>query len=329
MTPRERIARQVRARFAAPDGRPAVKPAPPDARLLPPGSVAFDVHADVTSMMIGGISSLLLQMLHPKALAGVWDFSNFRTDMGGRLRRTAAFIAVTTYGEREQAEAAIARVCRIHSRVSGHLPDGTPYKADDPQLLAFVGVTEALSFLDAWVRYREPLMLLRDQDRYIAEMARISRLLGANPMPETRRDAERFLLAVRPQLKVDSRTREVATLILTAAPPPPPAAHPRHGASPPPPPPGRGRSAPALGPPHARPFGRRIAHATAARRRHKHGRSAQMGPECTQPSASVSVGSNRYVMCVMQRFQSCVTPGLTRGQACSWHDFLHGNVLTY
>jgi uncharacterized protein (DUF2236 family) len=222
MTPRERIAQAVRAQFAEPGtARPAVTPAPPHARLLPEGSRAFDIHADVTTMMIGGISSLLLQMLHPKALAGVWDFSNFRNDMGGRLRRTAAFIAITTYGEKAAAEAAIARVRRIHTKVAGHLPDGLPYRADDPELLAFVGVTEALSFLDAWVRYRDPLMLLRDQDRYIAEMAHISRLLGADPMPETRREAERFLFAVRPQLKVDARTREVAALILSAPPPTP------------------------------------------------------------------------------------------------------------
>ncbi len=220
MSLRDTIARQVRAQFAEPGAtRPSVTPAPPDRRLLPEGSLSFDLHADVTTMMIGGISSLLLQMLHPKALAGVWDFSNFRADMGGRLRRTAAFIAVTTYGDRAEAEAAIARVRRIHAKVAGHLPSGLPYKADDPELLAFVGVTEALSFLNAWVRYREPLMLLRDQDRYMAEMAHVSRLLGADPMPETRRDAERFLARVRPELKVDSRTREVATLILNAPPP--------------------------------------------------------------------------------------------------------------
>jgi uncharacterized protein (DUF2236 family) len=222
MTPRERIAQQVRRQFAEPGAaRPTVTPAAPDQRLLPEGSLCFDIHADVTTMMIGGISSLLLQMLHPKALAGVWDFSNFRQDMGGRLRRTAAFITVTTYGSAEDAEAAIARVRRIHAQVGGQLPDGTPYKADDPQLLAFVGVTEALGFLAAWVRYRDPLMLLKDQDRYIAEMARVSRLLGADPMPETRRAAERFLFDVRPQLKVDSRTREVSRLILSAPPPTP------------------------------------------------------------------------------------------------------------
>jgi len=219
---RDRIAAEVRRPFADPSGRPAVTPAPPDRRLLPEGSVAFDVNADVTTMMIGGIASLMVQMLHPAALAGVWDFSNFRQDMGGRLRRTAAFIATTTYGERAAAEAAIARVRRIHAAVEGRLPDGTPYRASDPRLLAFVGVTEALGFLSAWIRYREPAMPLRRQDAYVAEMADIARALGAEPMPATRRAAEAFLLDIRPELRVDARTREVARLLL-AAPPPRPA----------------------------------------------------------------------------------------------------------
>ncbi len=78
--------------------------------LFPPNSVIWRVHGDVTSMMAGGIAALLLQMLHPQALGGVWDHSDVHEDMLGRLRRTARFIAVTTYGERDAAEAAIARV---------------------------------------------------------------------------------------------------------------------------------------------------------------------------------------------------------------------------
>src|SRR3546814_3700279 len=82
-------------------------------------------------MMIGGVSALLLQMLHPGVLAGVWDHSNFRSDMLGRLRRTAQFISGTTYGSREQALALISRVKAIHDHVHGQLPDGTPYSAQD------------------------------------------------------------------------------------------------------------------------------------------------------------------------------------------------------
>ena len=185
--------------------------------MFGPKAVAWHVHGDVTSMMVGGISSLLLQMLHPAVLAGVWDHSNFRTDMHGRLRRTARFIALTTYGGREEAEAVIARVRHIHDRVGGVLPDGTPYAANDPALLAWVHITEATSFLNAWRRYVEPHMPRADQDRYFAEMAQVARALGAAPVPSDRAGARRMIEAYRPQLRTDSRTREVRDLVLKAA----------------------------------------------------------------------------------------------------------------
>jgi len=185
--------------------------------IFGPKAVAWRVHGDVTAMLVGGISSLLLQMLHPAVLAGVWDHSNFRTDMHGRLRRTARFIALTTYGGREEAEAVIARVRGIHERVGGILPDGTPYAANDPALLAWVHVTETTSFLNAWRRYVEPGMSLADQDRYFAEMARVARALGAAPVPLDRAGARRLLDAYRPQLRTDARTREVRQLVLKAA----------------------------------------------------------------------------------------------------------------
>lgn len=104
--------------------------------LFGPDTVLWRVHGDVTTMMVGGVAALLLQMLHPAVLAGVWDHSNFRHDMLGRLRRTARFIALTSYGAREEAEAAIDRVRAVHEMVRGTLPDGTPYTADNPELLA-------------------------------------------------------------------------------------------------------------------------------------------------------------------------------------------------
>jgi uncharacterized protein (DUF2236 family) len=185
--------------------------------MFGPKAVAWRVHGDVTSMMVGGISSLLLQMLHPAVLAGVWDHSNFRTDMHGRLRRTARFIALTTYGGREEAEAVIARVRHIHDRVGGTLPDGTPYAANDPALLAWVHVTEATSFLNAWRRYVEPGMSLADQDRYFAEMAQVARALGAAPVPSDRMGARRLIETFRLQLRANARTREVRDLVLKAA----------------------------------------------------------------------------------------------------------------
>jgi uncharacterized protein (DUF2236 family) len=187
--------------------------------LFGPGSVAWRVHGDVTSMMVGGVSGLLLQMLHPAVLAGVWDHSNFRADMHGRLRRTARFIALTTYGGRDEAQAVIARVRGIHSQVRGTLQDGTPYAANDPSLLAWVHVTETTSFLNAWRRYAEPGMSGADQDRYFAETAQVGAALGADPVPRNRADTRRLIEAMRPQMRFDGRTREVARLVLTQRPP--------------------------------------------------------------------------------------------------------------
>jgi len=182
--------------------------------LFAPNSVAWRVHGDVVTMLIGGVASLMLQMLHPSVLAGVWDHSDFRNDMMARLRATAKFIARTTYDHAEEGQALIARVRRIHDHVHGTLPDGTPYQANDPRLLAWVHVTEAISFLDAWIAYGEPRMSRRDQDRYFEEVAVIGRALGADPVPMTRAEAEALIAAMRPELAVDHRTREVAGLVL-------------------------------------------------------------------------------------------------------------------
>jgi uncharacterized protein (DUF2236 family) len=207
------LVRQVRAVLndAARGERPVMRSAD---GLFGPRSVVWRVHGDVTSMMVGGVTALLLQMLHPAVLAGVWDHSNFRTDMLGRLRRTARFIAVTSYAAREDAEAAIAKVRDVHGRIRGTLPDGTAYAANDPRLLAWVHVTEGLSFLDAWIRYAEPGMTRADQDRYFAEFAVIAEKLGADPVPRSRGEAEALIAAMRPELVADARVREVARLVL-------------------------------------------------------------------------------------------------------------------
>jgi uncharacterized protein (DUF2236 family) len=187
---------------------------PSDDGLLGPDSVAWRVHGDLTTMMIGGLAGLLLQMLHPGVLAGVWDHSRFREDMHGRLRRTARFIALTTYGSRAEAEAAIARVRAIHRHVRGALPDGTAYHAQDPELLAWVHATETLCFLDAWQRYSGRALSLADQDRYFAEMAVVGEALGVVAAPRSRADMLALVEHLRPQLRADARSREVARIIL-------------------------------------------------------------------------------------------------------------------
>jgi uncharacterized protein (DUF2236 family) len=167
-------------------------------------------------MMVGGVAALLTQMLHPLALGGVWDHSDVQNDMIGRLRRTARFIAVTTYGERSAAEAAIAKVRRIHEQVGGTLPDGSEYRASDPALLAWVHVAGAINFLDAWRRYGEPRMSRADQDKYFAESSLVAELLGANPVPKSRAEAEALIAEFQPQLRSDERTAAFRRFVLEA-----------------------------------------------------------------------------------------------------------------
>ena len=182
--------------------------------LFGPDSVAWLVHGDVTTMMIGGVSALLLQMLHPRVLAGVWDHSTFQSDMQGRLQRTARFVAVTTYGGREQAQAAIRHVRSIHDLVRGTLPDGTAYAAGDPDLLDWVHVTGASCFLAAWRRYAEPAMCQAEQDRYFSEMAVVAEALGCGQAPRDTRSAQILMDAVRPELRAGTRSRQVLRTVL-------------------------------------------------------------------------------------------------------------------
>ncbi|MBV8970655.1 MAG: DUF2236 domain-containing protein [Sphingomonadaceae bacterium] len=196
---------------------------PGEAGLVPEGGAAWTVHGDFSAMMVGGVAALLTQMLHPAAAAGVWDHSNFRRDMSGRLRRTAQFIAGTTYGSTATAGAMIARVRRIHDAVGGVLPNGTPYAANDPAVLTWVHVAGADAFLRAYVRYRDPAFSGAAQDRYYAETAVVARALGATDVPEDRRAVAAYFRAVRPHLVADERAREIARILL-AAPPPVPSA---------------------------------------------------------------------------------------------------------
>jgi uncharacterized protein (DUF2236 family) len=191
------------------------EPVPPsDEALFERDSPIRMVHADIVSMMVGGIRGLLLQMLHPHALQGVLDHSNFREDMHGRLRRTARFIAVTTFGHRDKAKQEIDRVNAIHAKVSGILPDGSPYTATDPRVLAWVHVAEATSFLTAYLRHVRPDMPANEQDEYFRQFAIIARGLGANPVPESRMEADEFMREMRVNLRTSPEAREIAQLVL-------------------------------------------------------------------------------------------------------------------
>ena len=167
------------------------------------------VHAD-SSMFIGGLRALLFQSLHPRAMAGVAEHSDYRHDPWGRLQRTADFLAATTFGPASQAERAVEIVHRVHARVVGTTPDGEPYAANDPHLLRWVHLAELDSFLAAHDRFGEQPLVGEERDRYVEESGVIARALGVVGPPTTERELREQLGAFRPALRGTRAAREAA-----------------------------------------------------------------------------------------------------------------------
>ena len=184
-----------------------------DRGLFGPESIAWKVHADFISMMIGGISSLVLQALHPKALAGVWDHSSFRQDLKGRLGRTAFFIAATTYGSQDMADKAINRVNQIHQKVTGFDEFNQPYRADDPELLAWVHLTETRSFMCSYEPYRSEALSTKQKDQYFTEMKMLGERLGAIDLPDTYAGTEQAIRQYIPQLHFGERAKSIIGIL--------------------------------------------------------------------------------------------------------------------
>jgi uncharacterized protein (DUF2236 family) len=161
---------------------------------------------------------LLLQSLHPLAMAAVADHSGYRTDPWGRLQRTSHFIAATTFGRKEDALAAIASVRGIHEHVTGTAPDGRPYAASDPHLLTWVHIAEADSFLRAHACFGTQPLDQAGRDEYVADMARIGAELGVPDPPRTEAELAERIRAYRPELAATAEAREAARFLLLRPP---------------------------------------------------------------------------------------------------------------
>ena len=190
--------------FARPSGDPG---------LFGPDSVAWQVHADFTVMMVGGLSSLIVQALHPRALAAVWDHSDFRHKLKERLGRTAFFVAATTYGGEALARQAIHRVNTIHANIRGIDLDGQPYVANEPALIRWVHLVEVTSFLGAYQHLAKQPLSPQACDQYMAEMAQVGHLLGAVDLPLTYAAAQAELLGFASALRFDARAQEILQVI--------------------------------------------------------------------------------------------------------------------
>ncbi|MGH8774500.1 MAG: oxygenase MpaB family protein [Jiangellaceae bacterium] len=191
-----------------------------DLGLFEPASVSWRVHAEPV-LWLAGIRALYLQALHPRAIAGVVQNSDYRRDAWGRLIRTAEYVGTVVYGTTADAEAAGARVRSIHRRLRAVDPDtGTPFRIDDPELLRWVHVTEVESFVTTARRAGAPLSDA-DVDAYYAEQVRSALLVGADPstVPSSRADVEAYYDDVRPGLRFTRPTADVARFL--AVPPMP------------------------------------------------------------------------------------------------------------
>jgi uncharacterized protein (DUF2236 family) len=175
------------------------------------------VHGD-SSMFIGGITALLLQSLHPLAMAAVAGHSGYRGDPWGRLQRTSYFLAVTTFGAASDARAEIARVRAIHQRITGTAPDGRAYAASDPHLLAWIHIAEADSFLRAHARYGARPLDQAGRDGYVADLARIGAELGVPDPPRTEAELTDRIAAYRGELAGTAQAREAARFLLLTPP---------------------------------------------------------------------------------------------------------------
>ncbi|SCE76534.1 oxygenase MpaB family protein [Micromonospora mirobrigensis] len=189
-----------------------------DLGLFGPGSVTWKLHEEPI-LIVAGLRSLYLQALHPRAMAGVAQNSNYRRDAWGRLVRTATYVGTTVYGTTAEAEEAGRRLRTLHSRLRATDPfTGEEFRIDQPDLLRWVHVTEVESFLST---ARRAGLALTDAevDRYYTEQRRSAALVGLDPqdVPGTAAEVDDYYRRVRPELRMTKEAAETA-LFLTAPP---------------------------------------------------------------------------------------------------------------
>jgi uncharacterized protein (DUF2236 family) len=226
---RHAVAQSVRGRVVGPDAdeRAAALAMASGPRWFAPERPIHVVHRD-PAMFIGGLRALLLQSLHPLAMAGVAEHSDYRADPWGRLQRTADFLAATTFGAADAAQEAVDRVRAVHARVSGVAPDGRSYSAGDPHLLRWVHVAEVDSFLAAHTRFGAMPLAPAERDGYVADMAVIARALGVPAPPGSEQALRDALRTFRHELHGTDAARDAAGYLLLS-PPLPLAARPAYG----------------------------------------------------------------------------------------------------
>ncbi len=221
---REKIATELRARVVGPNANQREHEImnSPGERWFAEDRPIRLVHGDA-SMFIGGLRALLLQSLHPLAMAGVANYSDYRKDPWGRLQRTADFLAATSFGTADEAHRIVERVKAVHLKVNGVASDGRTYSATDPHLLKWVHIAEIDSFLYTYQKFSKAPLDQEGRDGYVKDAAFVARAVGVIDPPETEAEMREMINSYRPELKSTRESRD-ATKYLLFKPPLPGAA---------------------------------------------------------------------------------------------------------
>ncbi len=200
-----------------------------DAGYFGPGSAVWQVNGGIP-VIVAGVRALLMQTLHPGAMAGVHDHSRYAADPLGRLSGTVRWVVTTTFGSTESVTSETERVSKLHSRVRGTYAPGAepgpdkPYAASDSDLIAWVHIVFTDAFLTGQRIWGGPIVEdtpgESGEDRYVREWARAGSLMGMSSPPQSRAELQQALDDFRPFLRVDERVREALTF-LTKPPLPP------------------------------------------------------------------------------------------------------------
>jgi uncharacterized protein (DUF2236 family) len=188
---------------------------PADDGYFGPASVTWRVAGDL-GRPVAGLRALMLQALHPLAMAGVDQHSNWRSDPVGRLAATSGYLATISFGDRAAAERAAARVRRVHEHITGtDTITGRPYAASDPALLLWVHATLVESGIVAAGSFGSPLPA-EDSDRYVAEMTAAAELVGipAGMAPASLAGLRDYLASARPELRCTPAAAESMAYLL-------------------------------------------------------------------------------------------------------------------
>lgn len=192
--------------FISPPGVPA---------LFAPQSVTWRVMKNPVALLVGGIAAVLLELAEPRVRTGVWEFTRFRDDPVGRMRRTGYAALVTAYAPADAARAMIANVNRMHGAVAGFTADEVPFRASDPELLEWVQATASFGFCEAYHQFVRRLTAA-EKDQFYAEGAPVAALYGATGAPRSQAECAALFEAMRPKLEPSPILTEFLSIVRAA-----------------------------------------------------------------------------------------------------------------